>query len=222
MAFEKYQMVKPAPVIWAHLIKPRPARTINGNAYKAQYEVTFLFAPDHPDLAAIKTMLGSIAMAQFGRVDNLKYPLENGNKLADAAQAKGKDREYLRGKVMFKPHGLVTRQDGVTPVQPPRLLVLSGGKYVRFENEAERPAASKFFYNGVLAIAEVSLGAYTGMGGGVSAYLNEILSLNSGERINAGVDDEAKYGAADKWSQYVGTVSSVDPTLGAPGGEIPF
>lgn len=216
----RHQMVKPAPTIWSHLIKPRPPRTVKGVAFKAQYETTFLFGPSDPDFLAIKTMLGQIAMAKFGRVDNLKYPFESGDKLADAARTTGKDKEFLRGKVLFKPHALVTKQDG-SPVQPPRLLVLNSGKYIRYQDEAERPAAGKFFYPGCLCVGEVSLVAYAGMGGGVSAYLNEILSLNTGERISAGVDDESKYGDANKWSQYVGTVSSVNPMQGMDA-EIPF
>lgn len=215
-----YQMVKPAPTVWSHLIRPRPARTHNGVAYKAQYETTFLFDADHPDFLAIKQRLGQIAVAKFGRVDNLKYPFENGTKIADAAHVKGRDREFLRGKVLFKPHGLVTRQSG-EPANPPRLVVLNAGKYVFYRDEAERPAAGRFFYNGCLCVGEVSLVPYIGMGGGVSAYLNEILSLNMGEKINAEIDSEAKYGAADKWAQYVGVVSSVDPTAGKDT-EIPF
>lgn len=214
MPAEKYQMVMPAPIVWESLITPKPAHTVAGIVYKAQYEVTFLFEPDHPDLKAIKVILGQLAMAQFGRVDNLKYPLKDGTKEADKAAAASKDREFFRGKVMFQPHVPVTRADGVTLLAPPRLVVLKDKKYLRFEDDAARPAAKKLFYPGCNCVGEFGFMAYTGMGGGVTAYVNEVLSLNSGERIAGGMDDEAKYGAADKWSQYVGTVSSVDPTAG--------
>ncbi|MGE3279710.1 MAG: ssDNA-binding protein [Alphaproteobacteria bacterium] len=215
---EKYQFVKPTRIIWAHLIKPRPGRTVNGTVYKPQYEVTFLFDPDHPDFIAIKAMLGREAMTTLGRVDNCKYPLERGDALADKAKAKDKDREFLRGMILFKAHGLVTRQNG-EDADPPRLKLLQNGQYVSFDRD-ERKAAEKFFYPGVHCVGDISLVGYTGMGGGVSAYLNEILSFNYGERVAGGVDDETKYGDPSKWSQYVGTVSSVNPTVGA--GEIPF
>lgn len=226
----KHQFVKPAPIIWAHLITPRKARVVNGNEFKPQFEVSWLFEPDHPDFLALRGLLGQIATAEFGaqRVSvpldqpgALKYPLENGTKLADAAAAKGKDREFLRGKILFKPHSVSVRRSG-EKADPPRLKALVNGKYVGFEDDAERPAAAKLFYPGALCVGEVTLRPYTGMGGGVTAFLNEILTLNAGARINAGSqDDEAKYGAADKWSQYVGTVSSVDPTAGMTAG-IPF
>lgn len=221
MPTEKHQMVMPAPIVWESLVTPKPSHTVAGIVYKAQFEVTFLFEPDHPDLKAIKSIFGQLAMAQFGRVDNLKYPLKDGTKEADKAAAASKDREFFRGKVLFQPHVPVTKADGVTPLTPPRLKVLNAGKYVRYEDDASRPAAKKFFYPGCLCVGEFGFSAYTGMGGGVTAYVNEVLSLNSGERIAGGMDDETKYGDVNKWSQYVGTVSSVDPTGGLTA-EIPF
>lgn len=211
---EQYQMTKPAPMIWAHVITPRAERTVNGVVYPAGYEATFLFTPDHPDLAAIKKRLGAAAKAEFGRTDNLHYPLESGDKIADEAAAKGKDREFLRGLIAFKAKSNVEIKTGPkkgTPLAPPRLVVLQDGKYVRYSDEYERKPASRFFYSGVLAIGTFGFKAYTGMGGGVAAYLNEILSLNTGDKINTGVDDEAKYGPP---TQYVGVVKSENPTVG--------
>lgn len=229
-----FQMTKPAPVVWVHAIAPRPERKVAGEVFASQYEATFLFEPDHPDLAEIKKLIAAAVTGNDKLAEKLaenkaagrqpfagiKFPIESGNKIADAGAAKGKDREFLRGKAMLKAKGLVAKRDG-TPLAPPRLVVLQNGKYVRYGDEVERKLAGKFFYSGVLAVGTFGLVAYTGMGGGVSAYLNEILSLNAGERINTGVDDEAKYGSPDAFKGYVGKVSAEDPTAGLDD-EIPF
>lgn len=231
---QSFTMTKPAPMIWCHAISPRPERTVNGEKFPAGYEATFLFPADHPDLAEIKKLLGATA-AGFDKFaekiagnkaagrspyDGLKFPLENGTKMADAGKAKDRDREFLRGAAVFKAKSNVAKRDG-TPLSPPRLVVLQNGKYVRYSDEHERPLAKKFFYSGVLAIGTFNFVPYAGMGGGVSAYLNEILSLNAGDPIATGADDEAKYGSPDKFSGYVGKVSAEDPTVGMDD-EIPF
>jgi hypothetical protein len=229
-----FQMTKPAPLVWAHVITPRPARKINGETIAPSFEATFLLPADHPDLAAIKAMLSKAATgfdkfadkiagnkaAGRAALDGIKFPLESGTKIADQAKAKGKDREFLRGTAMLKGKSNVTKRDG-TPLSPPRLVVLQGGKYVRYSDDHERELAKKFFYSGVLAIGTFNFAPYPGMGGGISAYLNEILSLNAGEKINTGVDDEAKYGDPNAFSGYVGKVSAEDPTGGLDD-EIPF
>ncbi len=73
---------------------------------------------------------------------------------------------------------------------------------------------NKFFYSGVLAIGTFMFSAYEGFGGGVTAYLNEVLSLNSGDKIAGGPDAEEKYGDASRFDQYTGHVSNLDPTAG--------
>jgi hypothetical protein len=84
-------------------------------------------------------------------------------------------------------------------------------------SDAPREIATPFFYSGVLAIGTFQIVGYEGMGGGVSAYLNEVLSLNSGERIAGGPDAEEKYGPATDFSKYTGHVSAIDPTAGLTG-----
>lgn len=236
---EQFQMTKPAPLIWSHLIVPRPARKMkNGETSEPCYEGTWLFPTDHPDLAAIKAMMARAAMAYgpfadkiaankaAGRapLDGLKFPLENGNTVADKGVTAGKDREFARGMALLKAKSNVEIKTGPKkgqPLSPPRLVVLQNGQYVRYSEEHERPLARKFFYSGVLAVGTFAFSPYAGMGGGVACYLNEILSLNAGEKIATGVDDEAKYGSPDTFKGYVGHVSSVDPTVDSDV-QIPF
>jgi hypothetical protein len=210
---KNYQMTHPAPMVWNYLITPKPERTVRGRVFKAAYEATFLFTPDHPDWAPIRAMLRANLPAGAAE----KFPVEDGTKVADEAKAKGKDREWARGKVMFNPHSNVKKQDG-SPLMPPRLVVLLNGKYVQYgTSDAPREIATPFFYSGVLAIGTFQIVGYEGMGGGVSAYLNEVLSLNSGERVAGGPDAEEKYGPATDFSKYTGHVSAIDPTAGLTG-----
>lgn len=234
---EQFQMTKPAPVIWAHVVTPRPERRLkNGETVEPAYQASWLFPPDHPDLPTIRSILAK-AIAGYdadsvkakieankaaGRApyDDLKFPLTNGDKTADRGKATDKDREFCRGMAILQGKSNVVIKAGPKkgqPLSPPRLVVLQNGKYIRYQDD-ERPLAKRFFYSGVLAIGTFGFVPYAGMGGGVSAYLNEILSLNVGEKIATGVDDEAKYGSPDTYKGYVGHVSAVNPL----DDEIPF
>ncbi len=203
----QYQMTKPAPIVYAHVVTPRPASAKLQNK-EPRYEATFLLTPDHPDFKPIEAAMIAAAKGKFGSTDGRKFPLQRGDKLADEAAAKDRDREWARGKVLLATHANTTKRDG-SALNPPRLVVVLNGKYVRFTDEPERSLARQYFYSGVQAVGTFSFVPYEGMGGGVSCYLNEILSLNVGEKINTGVDDETKYGAP---TQYIGKLSSTDPT----------
>ncbi len=146
------------------------------------------------------------------------YPVDDGTKIADAARANNRDREFARGKILFKAKSSVATLTG-EPLMPPRLVVLQNGKYQPYGVTNDRTLATPFFYSGVMAIGTFNFVGYTGMGGGVTAYLNEVLSLNTGDRIGGGVDPEEKYGSADKFAQYTGhVVVSYDPTEGMTAG----
>jgi hypothetical protein len=210
---KQYVMTVPAPFVWNYLVTPKPERTVRGMVFKAAYEATVMFAPDHPDWLPIRTLLRANLPAGAAE----KFPVEDGTKIADEAKAKGKDREWARGKILFGPHSNVKKQDGSMLI-PPRLVVLFNGKYVSYgTSEVPRELAAPFFYSGVLGIGTFMIDGYEGMGGGVTAYLNEVLSLNTGERIAGGPDAEEKYGPATDFSKYTGHVSSIDPTAGLTG-----
>lgn len=236
---EQFQMTKPAPLIWASIITPRPARRLpSGDTVEPAYEGTWLFPPDHPDLSTIKAMMAKAATGfapfaeriaankEAGRalLDKIAFPIKNGNKVADhgAAADPPKDREFARGMALLKAKSNVEIKTGPKkgqPLSPPKIVVLQGDRYVRYSDEHERQLAKKFFYSGVLAVGTFAFAPYAGMGGGVACYLNEILSVNAGEKITTGGDDEAKYGNPDQFKGYVGHVSSVDPTAEV---EIPY
>lgn len=212
-----YQMTKPAIVVWPSVVVPKRASVKLQN--EPRFECDFLFKEDHPDLAPIMAMMKTCATAEFGvGISGRKFPLQRGDKIADDAKLKGRDREFMRGYTKFQVHANVEIKQGPKkgqPLAPPRLVVLLNGKYLRFSEDHERALAKQYFYSGVFAVGTFTFVAYPGMGGGVSAFLNEILSLNTGERIKTGIDDEERYGSADQFKGYIGHQSAVDPTAGA-------
>lgn len=188
------------------------AVTIKGKpSGEPKYSSNFEFDPDHVDLAALKAEAVKVAKAKWpGRdLKELAFPFTSGDKLADKAKAKDKDREFSRGKVV-----LTSRSK-----YEPRLSVVEGGKLVDYEGD-KRPMAKKFFYNGVMALAQFNFVAYDGVGAnpdGVTAYLNMVVSLNKGKKLSGGSS------AAEVFKGYIGTSSDEDPTAGDdPDDEIPF
>jgi hypothetical protein len=220
MAFTQFRMTTPAPIVWVYAINPKPE---NVKLKKApRYEVTFVLDRQHPDWAPLEKIMVEVCTAKFGSVAGRKFPAKDGTKEADDAQnfrrpdgsPAPKDREFARGKILVSTHALVVSSKRA-PVPPPRLVVMMpDGSFKRFEAH-ERAAASQHFYAGVHAIGEFGITAYEGMGGGVSIYLNELLSLNYGDRISTGIDDEAKYGEMRRFAGHVGANTPYNPTLGA-------
>ena len=209
---ETYQMTKPAPIVWVSVVTPRPA----GPKNQERYQSAFLLTKDHVDFAPMTALMAKVVKEKFGKTEGYGFPMQRGDKVADEAAAKNRDREWARGKEILEAHSNVRKRAGKdgTPgdlLSPPRLVVLKSEQYVRFTDE-ERSLAKPFFYSGVMAVGTFGFVAYDGFGGGCSCYLNEILSLGVGEKINTGIDDETKYGAP---TQYIGHVSSKDPTAGA-------
>jgi hypothetical protein len=103
--YERFVFTAPVRMVWPNVIEPKPAHTHNGISYKAQYEARFLFGPDHPDLPALRSLLGEIAMKTFGADAQggfshiKKFPIEQGDAEADKGrqQTPPVDREFFRG-----------------------------------------------------------------------------------------------------------------------------
>lgn len=196
-----------------NLIEPR-AVTNNGKpSGEPKYSASLEFDLDHPDLAPLKAKAAAIAKARWpGRdLKELQFPFSDGNKLADKAKARGKDREFSRGKVVFVARSKFR----------PDLSVISNGKLLDLTDDAAVLAQQRAFYSGVQVSAQVTLKAYDGVGNnpdGVNAYLDKVLSFNKGERVAGGGRS-----AAETFKGYAGLVSNEDPTVGADlDDEIPF
>ncbi len=198
-----FTLTKPAAVIWQDLFKPRK---FDAKA-KPKFGAVYLLPKDHPDLPALNTLVVGLVRAFApiaGRdLPGLTLPLKDGDKLAAAGKG-----EFLRGHVLF-------RAGTADDTRPPILRVVLNGKIVSFD-DSDRSLARPHFYAGVMCGGNFGFSAYEGMGGGVAAYLNDIVSLGVGEKISDRGDGAAKH---ESMLKYVGHVSSIDPTLGMPGAE---
>jgi hypothetical protein len=91
---------------------------------------------------------------------------------------------------------------------------------VEYTDETRATAKDKF-YSGVNVLAQFNFEAYDGVDpnpDGVTAYLNMICSLGTGDRVMG-----AGASAADVFKGYVGSMSNIDPTGGLGlDDEIPF
>lgn len=186
----------------------------NGKATgEPKFSANFEFLPDDEDLAAAKAR--AIAVARAARpgiaLTELDFPFSDGNKLADKAKAKGKDREWSRGRVVLTARSKFE----------PSLAILEGGQLVDYEGE-KRPLAKSAFYTGAEVLAQVNFQYYDAVGdngkAGVTAYLNKVVSLKRGAKLAGGAS------AAETFKGYVG-LQSDESVLGDSTNlddEIPF
>lgn len=194
-----------------NLLEPK-AVTINGKTSgDPKYSVNLEFDPASPDLAACKAKAAAVARAKWPGVEfnTLAFPFTAGDKLADKAKAKGKDREFSRGKVV-----LTARSK-----YQPRLSVIENGKIRDLEGDAIKAMGRTAFFSGAEVLAQVNFVAYDAVGNnppGVAAYINMVVSTQKGTKLTGGAS------AAEVFSGYIGTSSSEDPTGGAGSEEIPF
>jgi hypothetical protein len=210
-----FNISPPVPIVYTDtLMTAKPVKAKDGTVGAARYGVNALLAPDHPQLKQIQDLLMQLAQAAFPtRIDNagqwshvgLHFPLSAG------------DKEWNKGKFVLnvgKPERGRPPASG-TPgplLTPPRLWSIVGGKYVQYDGPT-RDAFAPLVWDGVLALMSVQFKAYTGMGGGVTCYLNDLVSMVSGDKI-VGIrkDASATFGPPEAFTQYMGTVQAVDPT----------
>lgn len=174
-----------------------------------KYSINFEFEPDSEDLRRCKA--AAIAVAREAKPDidlaTLKFPFENGDKLADKAVAKGKEREWSRGKAVLTARTATELE----------LSAIVNGQYREFVGD-QRAAAKPYFYTGVYVGAEVLFKYYDAIDdngkAGVTCYLQKVISLNKGKKLTKGSS------GADVFKHYVGIQTNEDPT--ASDDEIPL
>lgn len=212
---------QPVPLVFSHLFTPqvfdektRKFRDAKADE-KGGYDATFLFDANSAELINIKQIAGRIVDAQAYKDKEgmliprnlLQVPWEAGEayvaRRIREETAKGKTYtggELFKGKVLLKSN---------TIFAPPLSLFANG--LTKFQNES-RAMAEKFFYPGVNVVAEINLQPHA-VGSnmpGVKAYLNELISTNTGDRIAGGQPTE------EKFSAYIGRVTTGDPAAAAP------
>jgi hypothetical protein len=215
---DQYSFQGAVRMVWVYVVKAKDRTKLFGADAEDRFEVTFLIpkvTDDEDlkkDLAAVREITGRVAKTAFGGAAGVSFPIKDGDKYADEQKAKKKDAEWARGHLLLTTH---SKAD-----QPPYLWRLDAGKYVTFENRAD---ADKYFYPGCMAVPTVKFKDWAVGGNKVCAYINEVLSLNAGEKMIADRDPSERYGSPEKYDKYRGRVSSEDPTKGMEDDdEIPF
>lgn len=207
-------LTKPHLGSFLNLDEARKVKRNGKEVGEAKYSTNIEFELDAEDLATIRAKIVSQARGKWPNLDvgaaikagDLKVPLENGDKLADKATAKGKAREWSRGKMV-----LTARSQN-----QPQVGIISGGKIVTLEDKASIVAhKAGFLYTGVKVHAELDFVAYDAVDDdakpGVTCYLSSILSTGKGEKLIKGRD------LKEAFSGYVGLESAEDPSGGDAG-----
>lgn len=201
-----YNLTAPVVMTFPNLLEAK-AFVKNGKTRgEPKFGASFVFDATSIDLKALKELAAKLARAHFGAekpFSELAFPFASGDKLADARKGKGKDDgEYQRGKVV-----LTSRSK-----YEPRLSYIEDGKIIDLETATAKQMAKGKFYMGVEVLAQFNLVAYDAVGenakGGVTAYLNMVLSTGKGKRLSGGST------ASDVFKGYAGSVSAEDPTGG--------
>lgn len=208
----QFTATEPHTLTFPNLDKPRAVEKNGKPTGDPKYSGNFEIEPSAADLTAMKGVAAKVARAKWpGRdLKELAFPFTNGDKLAEKAKLRGKDREFSRGKVVLTARSKFQ----------PRLSIIEGGKVIDIEPGPQADALiRKAFYSGTKALFQVGFQAYDGVGNnpdGVNAYLNMVLSLRKGDKLTGGAS------AAEVFKGYIGSVSDEDPTAGDLGEEIPF
>ena len=214
---ENFVLTKPGRLVYTHsLIAAVPFRNDDGTTGLPRYNCQVLIRKDNPQLGELQAVVTKVASAAFpGRdVQTLKLPLRDGDKLnTERAQRAKAALDFYSGHfVLFAQKPEKSRAGAM--LNPPGLKVLQGGQHVDYSEPAQRMLAKPMFYNGVLASVSVQFKAFSGFGGGVTCYLDRVLSLNVGDLIPIGRDDDSIFGTPDSFSEYVGHATAESPSAG--------
>jgi len=185
-------------------------------ANEPTFDGTFLFAPDHPDLPAIRSALMQVASdtwpsAQFSDPSKpgfmeLDWALKSGDAMADAAKTKGKDAEHFRGFYVMRAHSF--------DKYPPGLgCVINGQLRDVPRSGEERITFQKYFYGGVNVLGQIGFRGYQ-VGNnkpGVTAYLQVVCSLGTGDH-NSKLEGGGGKSASSLFSKHIGHVTDVSPS----------
>lgn len=199
----RYALTAPCMLTFINFAEPK-AVTKGG---KLKFSCNFELPAGHPDEAPLKALIVQVAREAHPGIDINAFhkPLQSGDKLADKAAAKGKSREFSRGKQV-----LTARSD-----YRPQLAYIDAGKYVDVPDDAAVIKARErdTFYSGVEALGEVELVWYDAVGEngtpGVTAYLSQVLSLKKGDKVMG-----QGRSVAETFKGYVGSISQESVAAG--------
>lgn len=203
-----------APVLGSFLNVVEAKRVSKSTKEEPKFSSNFEFEDGSPALKALRGKIVAVAAAHWPgknigeeiREGRLLVPITSGDSLAEKAIAKGKKREWSRGKQV-----LTARSQ----YQPEISVVSKGEAVILNEDPLLKTKAKDIFYTGVGVLFEVNLVAYDPVGSdgkpGVTAYLNIVCSTGKGEKlISAGER------SSEAFKGYIGLETTEDLT-GAAG-----
>lgn len=211
----QFDSLEPWTGTFLNLDKPR---TITGsNREVPKFSGNFEIEKGSPEEKRIRAAVVEAARQLWPNMDigtairegRLSVPLSDGDKLADKAKQKSADtgkprlREWSRGKIV-----LTARSKDE---YPPAVTIRENGQTVVLETlDAVARSKGKFLYTGVNVLFGVRLNAYDAVGAdgkpGVTAYLEAVESLGTGERLIAQKD------RTERFRGYIGLEQDHDPT----------
>jgi hypothetical protein len=199
---EQYEFTTPVQLYFAGgLYKPSVMPGV-ANALP-KFNCWFIFDRNHPDYKPLGALLRKVAafklqdvkfcmmplsvaetanmQLRFTQNPGYSHPLLQGDRIIEAAAAKGKSIEALTGAVAGKM--VLAGRSGED--YPPRLGGIVNGVPRDFDGPM-RDAQRAQFYNGVLVYPKVYLRVYEAFGGGVSCRISSVFSTGEGERLAGG------------------------------------
>lgn len=147
-----------------------------------RYKVEMAFEPE--DMAEFEDAVVAVAVDEWGEQaeedydqERLRSPVLDGDKLADEREARGKQGDAYRGKLVVRASTQFNRNGEDGP----------GGVYVCGPDAKELDFAERGrVYNGCYGTASVTIRAYPGVAGGqdgVTLYLNGFQLVKDGDRL---------------------------------------
>lgn len=222
MAQSSFILVEPARGVFFNLFEAKAVQVRGKDSGTPKFSANFLFDPAGKNAPALKRAFVETARAQWPGRDlaELGKPWQIGDEVIakEAAKAKRENREpksrdFYAGQIV-----MISRSTFA-----PSLGVLKGKQLVEFAGDDDRRVTLKpNFYMGADVLGTFTLQAYGGVGenpDGVTAYLDGVVALGTGERI--GGAGGAGRDLASTFSGYIGINTTEDPMAGLDE-EIPF
>jgi len=192
----------PVRGVYLNVFDAKPFKKNGKEVGDPKFGITLMMPTDYGELPGLKAKIAEAARSKWPtrNLSELKFPLGTGDKAAEKAKAKGKNRDFMKGLLVLTARSKF----------PPTLSVLEGGKIITLESDALKAKYKSKFYSGCFVAASVNFVPYEADGDdpdGVTAYVQSLLWVKDGERI--GGRDQAEV-----FKSYMGTTTDEDPLGG--------
>lgn len=193
--------------VYMSIFEPKTFQKNGKSVGDPKFSLLLLIPKESGEINGLKSKMAEAAKAKWPTraMSELKFPISTGEKVAEKAKVKGKNRDFALGHLV-----LSTRSKF-----PPTISVLENGKIITLDSDALKAKYKGKFYSGSFVAVSVNFVAYEGDMGedGITAYIQSVLWVKDGERIGGGRDQ------SEVFKQYMGSTTDEDPLNDD---EIPF